>query len=125
MILSQRQKVFVALTTAWALVYPFLFFAVVLVLTFGAASLSIEQQGEGPPFLFFAIFPFHCLTILITLGLMAFYLAHIIKNTLVSDTLRVIFGVGVFMMPYIAMPIYYFFFIWRDEDVPSWARPKA
>jgi len=121
MILTQRQKILAGLATAWTLLYPLLFFAVALLLTLGVAVIPVDQQSSGPPVLFFAIFPLHCLTIVIMLGLMVFYLAHIIKNRSVSDSVRVVFGVGIYLMPYIAMPIYYYFFIWRD-DIPGWAR---
>ena len=121
MILTQRQKILAGLATAWTLLYPLLFFAVALLLTLGVAVMPVDQQSSGPPVLFFAIFPLHCLTILIMLGLMVFYLAHIIKNRSVSDNVRVVFGVGIYLMPYIAMPVYYYFFIWRD-DIPAWAR---
>lgn len=124
MTLTRRQKILAGLVTAWALFYPFLFFALALLLTLGVSVLPVDPQSPGPPLLFSAIFPLHCLTILITLGLMVFYMAHIVRNTLVSDNLRVIFGVGVFLMPYLTMPIYYYYFIWR-EDIPTWSRPKA
>jgi hypothetical protein len=90
----------------------------------------VTQFTEIPlhyPFSIFSafdlIFPVHCLTAIIQLVLMGFYLFHIIKNTLISDILRVIFGVSTFFMPFIAMPVYYYFFIWRNSP-PEWALSK-
>jgi len=74
------------------------------------------------PFLsfFFIIFPLILLSSFLQLGLSGFYLAHVIKNKTASDVLRIVFGIGVFYMPFIAMPLYYFVYIWPDSP-PEWA----
>jgi hypothetical protein len=58
---------------------------------------------------------------------MGFYLFHIIKNDTASEIIRVVLGIGVFMLPYIAMPVSYYLYIWQEEP-PDWAlakEPKA
>ena len=122
--LSKAQKVAIGLATAWYAFYPLLFFAIWLGLVVGMFSWGSTDSGEFPAFvgLFLAVFPLHCLTILLGFVLMPFYLIHIIKNPTASETVRIIFGVGVFMFGFIAMPLYYYLFIWRDQP-PSWALP--
>ena len=119
--LTHNQKILVALATAWVLAYPLLFFGVVFLFTLGMAAMLVDDPTAFPGFVFAAILPLHCLTIIVQIALMAFYLAHVIKNTTASDTARIILGVGSFFMPYVAMPIYFYFFIWR-EDPPEWGR---
>lgn len=55
------------------------------------------------------------------LGLLVFYFVHIIKNTAASSVARVIFGIGIYAMPLIAMPIYYWTYL-RCKPPPLWAR---
>lgn len=117
-------KVLVGLATAWVAIYPLLFFAVWLMMMlsmWGRIPLSGSEFGFPASFgLFAAIFPCHLLTVFIQFGLMAFYLAHVVKNKVGSETIRIILGVGMFFMPFIAMPIYYYAYIWLDEP-PAWA----
>ncbi|MCI0477826.1 MAG: hypothetical protein L0Y55_16415 [Anaerolineales bacterium] len=124
--LTRNQKYVVGASTLWMLAYPLLF--VVMWFAMVASMFVAINARNEPPFAFFGLFmcimPFHFLTIGISLALMAFYWAHIIKNVTTSDTLRIIFGIGIFMFGYIAMPIYFYFFVWRDET-PAWARPSA
>jgi len=46
-----------------------------------------------------------------------------VKNKKGSDLLRIILGIGSIFMPYVAMPIYYFIYIWPDIT-PDWALEK-
>jgi hypothetical protein len=120
--LSKPTKILVGVGTAWLTVYPVLFFAVWLTLFLSMGFLSQNPQDAQPPFMkiFFAIFPLHFLTILLQFVLMAFYLIHIIKNTTASETIRIILGIGTFFVPFVAMPVYYYLFIWHDQP-PRWA----
>jgi hypothetical protein len=122
--LSKNQKIIVGAATLWLLIYPFVF----VLAWFGmlASILFTTAARREPPFAFFGILfcfmPFHFLTIALSVALMAFYWAHLIKNTTTSDTLRIIFGITIFWFGYFVMPIYFYFFVWRDET-PQWARP--
>jgi hypothetical protein len=73
--------------------------------------------------LFGLIFPLHFCTIFIAMGLMVFYLVHVIKNTKADETIRILLGVGNYFLPFIAMPIYYYLYVWLD-DPPAWAAAK-
>ena len=48
----------------------------------------------------------------------------VIRNTTASESIRIILGIGVFFLPFIAMPVYYYLYIWRDQP-PSWARKES
>jgi hypothetical protein len=116
MTFGHTSKLLIGIGTLWVLLYPLLFMVVWFLMFFGVQS-SPSDPGFG---LFFAIFPLHCLTILLGFALDAVYLYHIIKNTAASDVIRVILAVGVFTLPFVAMPIYYYLFIWREQP-PAWA----
>ncbi len=84
--------------------------------------MANASSTEFPIFMlpFFAIFPLHLLTILLQFVLMAFYLIHVIKNSKAADTVKIILGIGCFFMPFIAMPVYYYIYIWLEAP-PAWA----
>jgi len=123
MTLGKPVKILVGVGTVWIILYPLLFLATWLSMMTGFISAS---SAEPPSFLFSlipAIFPVHCLTLIVQLALMAFYLYHVIKNTTTSEVLRVVLGIGTFFIPYIAMPLYYYLCIWREQP-PTWALAK-
>jgi len=74
-----------------------------------------DTQGYFVGF-FFLVF---CSFGLINSVMPIFYLIHVIKNKFAAEALRVIFGLGCLFLPWIAMPIYYYLFIWRDQP-PAW-----
>ena len=124
--LIKPQKILIGVLTAWVVFYPLLFILVIFGTVFSTLWTVQSFNGEPTPVAmipFFAIFPLHCLTIFLQLGLSAFYLAHIIKNHTGSETVQIILGIGVFMFPFIAMPVYYYLYIWRD-DPPNWAKQQ-
>lgn len=51
------------------------------------------------------------------LALVVFYLIHVIKNTRADETVRKILGVCMFFLPFIAMPIYYYIYLWLDTPL--------
>ena len=122
MTLNKTAKTAVGIGTLWILFYPVLFIGFMFVIPFG--MMEFDGFGSTSPFNSFGfIFPLHCLTVIIMLGLIGFYLVHVIKNTGASEIARILLGIGVFFMPYIAMPAYFYLYIWRTEP-PEWARAK-
>ena len=128
--ISKPVKILIGLGTLWYMIYPFIFIGGIFL---SMGLLSFLTHGDyGPnselrfgPFPFFGlIFPLHFCTIFLGMGLLVFYLIHVIKNTKADETIRIILGVGNFFMPFIAMPIYYYLYIWL-ENPPEWAVAKA
>jgi hypothetical protein len=129
--LNKLSKILVGLGTLWMILYPLLFMALWLFLVVGmgfSSFITINTSQPNLPFFplpfltFFAIFPLHCFTILLQFVLMGFYLIHVVKNTTASESVRIILGIGCFFMPFIAMPVYYYAYIWL-ETPPAWALP--
>lgn len=133
MTITKPYRILIGLATIWYTLYPLLFMAVWFLMFFGMGFMPlIASRGDIPnpeaiPFFgfpFFAIFPLHFCTIFIGFGLMVFYLIHVIKNTKADETVRVILGVGNFILPFIAMPVYFYLYIWM-ENPPAWAAVKT
>ena len=69
------------------------------------------------------LLPIHFCSLFLEVGLFIFYLVHTIKNKNASDSLRIVLGLGHLFLPFVAMPIYYYLYIWR-ENPPEWAVVK-
>jgi hypothetical protein len=125
--LSRSSKIVAGLATGAYVLLPLVFIPAWIFFVMLIASSS-EYGGEPPPFLIFStfsvIFPLICLINILHLGLITFYLVHIIRNNAGSDTGRILSGVGLFIMPWLAMPVYYFLYVW-PETPPVWASPLA
>ena len=124
--LNKIVRILIGLATAWVTLYPVLFFAAWLTMFQSIAFTPATSRLEPPPFFsaFTLILPVHCLTILLYMALIVFYLIHVIRNTNASETIRIILGVGIFFLPFVAMPIYYYLYIGRDQP-PIWARKES
>ena len=130
--ISKPFKILVGIGTLWFAIYPLIFIALWFMMAVGMGFFPLMQgvqnspNPEGPfmifPF-FGVIFPIHFCTIFLGFGLMVFYLIHVIKNTKADETIRIILGVGTFFLSFIAMPIYYYLYIWLDNP-PAWAAAK-
>jgi len=122
--ISKPIKVLIGIATLWFAVYPVIFVGVIMI-SMGVLPLLANKGGSPDPFfpIFGLIFPVHFCTIFIGFGLMVFYLIHVIKNTKADETIRIILGVGCFFLSFVAMPIYYYLFIWL-ENPPEWAAVK-
>jgi hypothetical protein len=123
--LSKPVKILVGLASVWIVIFPILFMALWVIGVFGIEMSARGSYNSAPSPLFglcfLAIFPLQCLYIFLQIGTSAFYLVHVIKNDTAIEVVRVILGVGVFYMPFLAMPIYFLIYIWPDET-PQWAR---
>ena len=116
---SKPVKVLVGLGTAWTLFYPVLFLVAGILTVLMTEEMANTMPEMAIPFSFMALASLHCLTMLVSVALMGFYLYHIIRNTIAPDVIRIIFAIGIFFIPFIVMPLYYYVFIWRDEP-PEW-----
>ena len=127
--LNKTWKVIIGLLTGWTLLYPFLF----IFLWFGFMgrfflagdpSFMPEEEVFGMMKPFFYIMPILILSSFVQMGLTIFYLIHTILNKEGTDTMRILLGIGLFVMPYISMPLHYFVYI-LPETPPEWALLKV
>jgi len=132
MTLSKPVKILVGITTFWYALYLLITVIGILIL-FGFVFIALLQGGESVLNLrvlitripgFELLLPVHFCSLFLEVGLLIFYLVHTIKNTKASESLRIVLGLGHLFLPFVAMPIYYYLYIWR-ENPPEWAALKA
>jgi hypothetical protein len=132
MTLSKPVKTLVGLATFWYTLYLLLTIAGMVVI-FGYVFVSLmagDQSVADLQRLFTQILsleimlPIHLCSLFLEVGLLIFYLVHTIKNIKASDSMRIALGLGHLFLPFVAMPIYYYLYIWRDHP-PEWAAAKS
>jgi hypothetical protein len=132
MTLNKPVKFLVGIATFWYALY-LLLTVFGIVLFFGyvfIALLTGDEAVSNLPTLFRQILslefmlPIHFCSLLLEVGLLIFYLVHTLKNTNASDAMRIVLGLGHLFLPFVAMPIYYYLYIWRERP-PEWASAKA
>lgn len=129
MTLSKPLKFIIGILTLFAVLFPFVIlpaFWFLSIINLGFLSMDIPtsaSSGEAlkailPFFGFFALMMAYTFT---HLGLEIFYIIHQIKNKALQENNRILFVLGTFFLPYVAMPIYYIIYVWKDtpaEAVP-------
>lgn len=106
--MSKTLKLLLGLVTLWPFAYLILFF-----ITIFSTFLFMGGQGNGPPPLIALIFPLHLLTMLIVMALMVFYIVDVFRNNQVEKDKKVLWAVVLFMGNMIAMPVYWYIYIWK------------
>ena len=132
MVLSKPVKALVGIATFWYSLYLLLTILGIIVL-FGYVFAAFLAGGEAIVNLrglftqiisFEFMLPIHFCSLFLEVGLLIFYLVHTIKNTKASDTMRITLGLGHLFLPFVAMPIYYYLYMWRQSP-PPWASAKT
>ena len=113
--MKKPTKILLGLASLWLFVYMVLFFIFILSSFF---FLSPSAGPEfGPPFPFMIIFPLHLLTMLGIMALTVFYIVNVFRNERVDKDKKALWAVVLFMGNMIAMPIYWYLYIWKEPAV--------
>lgn len=116
--MSKPAKVALGLATLWPLLYMFIFmgFGVYMVLSDINQTEGGRAQGvkEVPPE-FIAIMVLHMITILWMFALLAIYIYNVFNNDMVDKDKKALWAVVLFLGNMIAMPIYWYLYIWPEN----------
>ena len=124
--ISKPVKILIGCLTAFGVLLPFLIMPMfVMFFMFSSGfpfflSHSVADPNEFvktmlPMMMLF--YPLMMCFSLVQLGLQIFYVIHEIKNKALTDTFRILFAIGTFLLPFIAMPIYFFVYLWKDDPL--------
>jgi len=112
--LSDNKKMALGALTVWPIFYMFLFFGFIFLFVF--KDIAAGPGKGGPPTAFFVIFPIHLLTVLFQFALIGFYVYHAVKTTRITQDMRVVWILLVIFVGFIAMPVYFYIYIWKAPD---------
>lgn len=122
-------KILIGVLTLLIILVPFF----IMPLVWGFSMLSGLMMAAQPdqveaPLVFAAMFfvlPLFMLYPFVQLALQVFYIIQAVKNKTLTDTPRILFILGSFFMPFVALPLYYGMYIWRDAPKPAVESPAA
>ena len=112
--MQKPTKLFLGVATLWPIVYVFLFFVFIF-----STILSGPETGEAFGRKFALIFGLHLLTMLIIMALTVFYIVDIFRNNRVSKDQKALWAIVIFLGNAIAMPIYWYLYLWKEPSVAS------
>jgi hypothetical protein len=108
--MKKSSKVLLALATIWPLIYMVFFIGVIFLNLF---------MGDNQGFIWAIIIPLHLLTMLWIIALTIWYMVNVFRNDRVNKDMKVLWAVVLFMGNVIAMPIYWYLYIWQDSPSVS------
>jgi hypothetical protein len=121
---SKPVKILIGILTAFAVLFPFLIVpAFMMFFVFGSGFPFLDPYSiPDPSYIGKTMFPMMMISYplmmcfsVVQLGLQVFYIIHEIKNTALTETFRILFTIGTFFLPYVAMPIYFFVYLLKDN----------
>lgn len=121
--MNKSLKILLGLATLWPFVYIILFFLFIFSTVLFMPSSGAE--GSGPPFFFMAFMAVHLFTMLWIMALTVFYMVNVFKNDRVEKDKKVLWAVVLFMGSMIAMPIYWYLYIWKEAPANNVPAPSA
>lgn len=101
----------------------FPFFYMIAFMLFIFTSIFFAQPGRGGgdlfPAMFLAIIPFHLLAMVLMMAMPIYYIVNAFRNPRVEKDKQVMWAVLLFAFGMLAMPVYWYLYIWRDEEQVS------
>ena len=109
--MKKPTKILVGIGTLWPFLYMILFFTFMLSSVF---FLPSEGPESGPPAGFVVLFTLHLFTMFWIMALTIYYMVNVFRNDQVDKDKKVLWAVVLFMGNMIAMPIYWYLYIWKE-----------
>ena len=125
---KKSTKILLGVATIWPIAYMLLFFVGMMFMMFlmpFASGSTPPHQADSPLIFigFLSFFTVHMLTILMSMGLMAFYIVRIFKTPL-DEAMKIMWTVLICMVGIFAMPVFWYLYIWREPKAVSAGNAK-
>lgn len=121
--MNRRKAVVLGVLTAWPFFYMILFMCMVLGMMM--SGLSGERTSSEPPIILLIIVPLHLLTMLEMFALLVIYIVHVFKTDRISQEQKALWAVVLFLGSMIAMPVYWYLYIWKKPKTSLPEPPHA
>ena len=113
--MKKTTKILLLIGTLWPVVYMFVFMGF-----FFFEFMTIQNQPSGgPPTGFFIFFGLHLFTMMWMMALTVIYIVNIFRNERVTQDKKALWAVVIFLGNMIAMPIYWYLYIWKEPAPPE------
>jgi hypothetical protein len=120
--MSKPAKIALGIATLWPLFYMLIFMGFCFYMLL--SGVPAPEKGAGMPSEFMALFIMHGITILWQFALLAIYIHNVFTNDRVEKDKKALWAVVLFLGNMIAMPIYWYVYIWREDTAPAPPEPS-
>jgi hypothetical protein len=114
MTMTKPRALLLAVFTVWPFIYMFLFIGFVFTSMFW---IGPGRHNQAPD-MFMAVMALHLLTMLEMFALLVIYMVHLFKTPAVRQDMKALWAVVLFLGNMLAMPVYWYLYIWRPLDQP-------
>jgi hypothetical protein len=119
---SKPIAILVGSFTLWPIIYMFIFFGFI----FGSfMRVASTKEPDGAFRSFQVVMVAHLGTMFIMMALLVFYIVHVFKNPALAGDRRTLWAVVLFFGNAIAMPVYWFLYVWRTPVPPAAFSPPV
>ncbi len=112
--MTKRKKVWLGIATIWPIAWMFIFMISMFTFFFSFAGRPGQPEPGPILFLFPVIILLHFVTVFGSLALIIYYIFDIFKNERLEQNYKIMWTVLLFFAGMLAMPIYWYLYIWRD-----------
>lgn len=116
--MSRGKQITLAVFTVWPILYMLLFMSAIFAMMM-MSGFSGSGDSSGPPTVMKIILPLHFLTMLEIFVLIVIYIVHVFKTDRVPQDKKALWAVVLFLGNMIAMPIYWYIYIWKQPEVST------
>jgi uncharacterized membrane protein YozB (DUF420 family) len=100
-----------------ATLLPFLYMIIFMGFMISAFGLSFSSDAPMPQINLPILFAVHLIVGILSVGLIVFYIVNVFKNERVDKDKKAVWAVVLIMGGIIAMPIYWYLYFWKDEQI--------
>lgn len=119
--MQKPTKILLGVASLWPIVYMVLFIGFFFLAVLFGPGPAEPGSGVQPAFaLFIGV---HLLTMVLILALTVFYIVDIFRNDRVEKDKKALWAIVIFFGNAIAMPIYWYLYIWKQAKLASSATP--
>jgi len=112
--MSKSAKLFVGFLTIWPLIY-FIFFVLFIYFQFTKAFSTNPPSTDILDGWLPGLFLVHFITIFLIIGLIISFIRNANRNKLIAKSDRLAWAIMLFIGNMIALPIYWYSYIWKDK----------
>ena len=120
-LMTKSKKIILGIATIWPILYTVFFFLLVFSqFLFVSSGGSLNELPIGISL----IFPLYFITIILMFVLIFIYVKNVFKNDRIQDK-KALWVVAIFLGSYIAMPIYWYLYIWKEPRQEQHSEQKT
>jgi len=123
--MSKNKKVVLGVATIWPIIYMVFFMLFVFSQLFVSFSGGPSEEPPIGSSLILIIFALHFLTMILTFVLLFIYIKNLFNNDRIAQDKKALWTVVLFLGNFIAMSIYWYLYIWKEQKKQQPLGPKT